>query len=70
MEQRKVCENCLHWEPENNQRERGECMLVQSIDGKQIAPGTRAYAYDVGAQQAGLITAPEFGCNQHEQDEA
>lgn len=73
MEQRKVCENCLHWKPTGPRHEThpnlGECGMARSTDGIALTPGTLAHALDIDNREAALVTSPLFGCNQHEKAE-
>lgn len=69
------CQNCRHWRDQNlpahlragNPRAHwGYCDRAESTDGKPDDPDTRAIALDHESYEAGLLTSPDFGCNQGE----
>lgn len=74
MEQRKVCENCLHWGRESDSI--GQCSLTWKRGITDVYPHSKANILivdvagdDKVVEEAILQTAPDFGCNQWEQAE-
>jgi hypothetical protein len=63
------CRACRWWRLESGLEgsaiaDWGECSLAESESDAPKVSTTRAYAYDCEQYKAGLLTAPDFGCNQ------
>lgn len=75
MEQRKVCENCLHWGNVGTEYKPdggiwGRCILSTPAGANGYRPGASAVAVALDATPGTLVTAPAHSCNQWEQAEA
>lgn len=75
-----TCQTCRHWhrEPRSWLWDRvtgeevlddslpGKCLLAGSRNGYADHPKSKAMAQDAESYAAGLRTAPDFGCVQHQ----
>lgn len=65
------CRDCKWWSPEDYHDDRrpegwGECGLATTKSGYREQPQALMMACDPDEYEAGLLTAPDFGCVQFE----